>query len=263
MYRSQASPHRIGPFSTAPSGVPIACPISAPIRANRPQARTRVRQLCCKRPPSYEAIDPVDLEDGGCSGAPHFHLAGVFARRIGNERLETWLTRNWAEIVDSGDDNHYRAGTRIDWSEGLDASDPNRLAAYFGAYASGKGSKEYQHHAPENWANPNGSHGRHWGARNVTYVRAELRVSRAQLIEIQRFLRRYVASQKRTMRTKGIGGQRSRAVNRRWTLRSLVGTESGFTLLTNDGPSLAVAIARATTPHQEEPWLPGQRRPLP
>jgi hypothetical protein len=197
------------------------------------------------------------------SGAPHFHLAGVFPRRINDERLETWLTRNWAQIVDSGDPSHYRAGTRIDWSEGLDASDPNRLAAYFGAYATGKGSKEYQHHAPEGWANPNGSHGRHWGARNVEHVRAELRVSRTQLIEIQRFLRRYVASQKRTMRTKGLGGRRRRAVNRRWTLRSLVGTQSGFTLLTNDGPNLAVAIARATTPHQEEPWPPGQPRPLP
>ena len=197
------------------------------------------------------------------SGAPHFHLAGVFPTRVNGERLKIWLLRNWAEIVDAEDKAHYRAGTRVDWSDGLDASDPNRLAAYFGAYATGKGSKEYQHHAPEEWANPNGSHGRHWGARNTTQVRAEFRLSRDQLVEVQRFLRRYLAAQKRTMRSKGPTGQRSRPVNRRWKLRSLVGVEAGFTFLTNDGPNLAVALARATTPHQEEPWPRGQPRPLP
>lgn len=83
------------------------------------------------------------------------------------------------------------------------------------------------------------------------------------MIEVQRFLRRYVAAQKRTMKTRGFCGQRTRAVNRRWRLSSLKGTESGFTFLTNDGPGLALAIARAITPHEEEPWPRGQPRPLP
>jgi len=195
--------------------------------------------------------------------APHYHLAGVFPIKVKGERLTTWLSRNWYEIVDSEDPDHLKAGTRVDWSKGLYASDPNRLAAYFSAYATGNGSKEYQHHPPEGWCNDNGSVGRHWGQRNCTYVRAELRLSRDQLVEVQRFLRRYVASQKRTMRTKGITGQRSRWVNRRWTLRSLVGLESGFTLLTNDGPSLALAIARVIDDTEEERWPQGQRRPVP
>ncbi len=197
------------------------------------------------------------------SGSPHFHLCGVWPSRVNGERLETWLTRNWAEIVDSGDPRHYRAGTRVDWSDGLDASDPNRLAAYFGAYASGKGSKEYQHHAPEGWHNDNGSVGRHWGARNVTHVRAELRITRAQMIEAERFLRNYLSSQKRTARTKNLDGQRSRWVNRRWRPRSLVGTQSGFTFLSNDGAALAIDIARAITQPKENLWPPGQKRPLP
>ncbi|MCP5025811.1 MAG: hypothetical protein GY929_05960, partial [Actinomycetia bacterium] len=127
-------------------------------------------------------------------GAPHFHFAGVFPSRINGERLETWLSRNWYEIVGSGDPHHLEAGTGVDWSEGLRASDPNRLAAYFSAYSTGKGGKEYQHHPPEGWANPNGSAGRHWGYRAVEFVRAEVRLSRDQMIEVQRFLRGYVAS---------------------------------------------------------------------
>ncbi|MCP4226311.1 MAG: hypothetical protein GY773_23490, partial [Actinomycetia bacterium] len=51
-------------------------------------------------------------------GAPHFHFAGVFPTRINGERLETRLSRNWYEIVGSGDARHLKAGTGVDWSEG-------------------------------------------------------------------------------------------------------------------------------------------------
>ena len=71
--------------------------------------------------------------------------------------------------------------------------------------------------------------------------------SRDQMVEVQRYLRRYLVSQKRTKRTKGLNGQRSRFVNRRWKLRSLICVDSGFTFLTNDGPAVAMAIAKATT----------------
>ncbi|MEM9890948.1 MAG: hypothetical protein AAF962_08810 [Actinomycetota bacterium] len=240
-------------------------------------------------------------------GAPHFHMAGVFPTRIDGERLERWLSRNWFEVVGSGNPKHFEAGTRIDWSKGADASDPNRMAAYFTAYTTGENGKEYQHHPPEGWSNPNGSVGRHWGARGCTRIREELRISPAQLVEAQRFLRRYIASQKRTKRysvdrqartvtrhasgwlatytdrhgqpqartcateseawkwlaTQRPGeGRRRRSVNRRWKLASLVGTEAGFTFLTNDGPALALAVATATT-LKEETWPPGQPRPLP
>ncbi|MCP4967366.1 MAG: hypothetical protein GY926_19310 [bacterium] len=65
------------------------------------------------------------------------------------------------------------------------------------------------------------------------------------------------------MRTKGLNGQRTRAVNRRWTLCSLDGLDTGFTLLTNDGPALAIAIARAINQQEEGQWTRGERRPLP
>ena len=146
-----------------------------------------------------------------------------------------------------------------------EASDPNRLAAYFSAYTTGEGGKEYQHHPPEGWGNENGSAGRHWGYRGVELTSSEVALTRDQMIEVQRFLRRYIASQKRTMRTRGVTGQRTRPVNRRWSLSSLHGLDTGFTFLTNDGPALATAIARAIDQPQEEEqqWTPGQPRPLP
>lgn len=117
----------------------------------------------------------------------------------------------------------------------------------------------------QRWQNDNGSAGRHWGYRGVELTRAEVALTRDQMVDAQRFLRSYIKSQKRTMRTKGFNGQRSRPVNRRWRLTSLTGLDTGFTLLTNDGPALAVALARALEQHQQEEttWPPRQRRPLP
>jgi hypothetical protein len=204
-------------------------------------------------------------------GAPHLHLAGAWPTHIGTERLEEWVSRTWYDIVDSGDERHLAAGTGIDWAAGYCASDPNRMAAYFASYGTTTGrygrerSKEYQNRAPDGWVNDNGSIGRHWGYVGVTRATAEVRISRAQLVDVQRFLRRYLASQKRTHRTKGLGGQRSRPVNRRYRLPSLTGTDAGFGFLTNDGPALAIAIARATNPPTQEdtPWPKGQPRMLP
>ena len=198
--------------------------------------------------------------------APHFHLAGVFPAIVAGRRLEVWLSSAWWEVVGSGDPDHLNAGTRVDWERGLAASDPNRLACYFSSYSTKDGTKEYQHRPPPGWANDNGSVGRHWGYRNVTFVRSEVRLSYVQQVQVQRLLRGYLRAQKRTERTNLArvlnGGRRKRFVNRRYRLRSLSGPDTGCTFLTNDGPALAIAIARALEP-QGEPWANGQRRPLP
>ena len=52
-----------------------------------------------------------------------------------------------------------------------------------------------------------------------------------------------------------------RSVRRRRRTRSLVGTETGCTSFVNNGPGLAVDIARTLT--KPTPWPKGQRRPLP
>lgn len=78
-------------------------------------------------------------------------------------------------------------------------------------------------------------------------------LNREQMIEAQRFPRRYIASRKRAGGSKGRTSDRRRPVNRRWQLSSLVCLDTGFTFLTNDRPALAVAVARAIhRPDQEK-----------
>ena len=54
-----------------------------------------------------------------------------------------------------------------------------------------------------------------------------------------------------------------RKATRRYRLSSLTGgAKAGFTFLTNDGPALTIALARALDT-ERRPWTPGERRPLP
>ena len=70
--------------------------------------------------------------------APHYHLPMPLPLTIGNMAVQDWIPKAWYESVGSGDERHLRAGTRVDWSEGMRMSDANRAAAYFCGYSSGK-----------------------------------------------------------------------------------------------------------------------------
>jgi len=203
-------------------------------------------------------------------GAPHFHVLTPLPAMIGEETAREWFARNWYEVVGSGDERHLRAGTGVDWSEGLRMMDANRAAAYFTGYSAGKAdSKSYQDEAPEGWANDNGSVGRWWGVIGMETITAEARVTDRTVVESKRLLRGVLAAQKRTKRVtvrrvnRETGDIRYRRTSRRYKLSSLTGgARSGFTFLTNDGPALTIAIARALDT-ERRPWPPGERRPLP
>ncbi len=189
---------------------------------------------------------------------------------VGDEPVREWFARSWYEVVGSGDERHRKAGTGVDWSEGLRMADANRAAAYFTGYSAGKATgKSYQDEAPEGWANDNGSVGRWWGMIGMETVTAEARVTPEYVIEAKRLLRRLLASQKRTKKTttrrvdRTTGQIRYRTSNRRYRLSSLKGgAKAGFTFLTNDGPALTIALARALDPDRPS-WPRGERRPLP
>ena len=72
----------------------------------------------------------------------------------------------WAEVVDHPDPEqrrrHERAGTALDYAEGLRATDPRRVAAYFTKHGL-MAAKEYQHHVPDEWSEPGTGPGRFWG----------------------------------------------------------------------------------------------------
>ena len=203
-------------------------------------------------------------------GAPHFHVLTPLPAMIGSEPVREWFARSWYEIVASGDERHRRAGTAVDWSEGLRMQDANRAAAYFTGYSAGKATgKAYQDVAPEDWANENGSVGRWWGVIGMTATTAEARVTADDLVRTKRLLRGVLNGQKRmrkvTVRRVDLttGEISYRRVTRRYRLTSLNGgARSGFTFLTNDGPALTIAIARALDT-ERRPWTPGERRPLP
>ena len=202
-------------------------------------------------------------------GAPHLHLFGWWPWRVAGECLTRWLSLSWYEIVGSGDLKHFRAGTRVDHEQSFKMSDPNRVGNYFASYATKKGYKDYQNHAPPDWANANGSVGRYWGYVGLERLGTDVRITEANTVEVMRLLRGVLASQKRTERTKlsrngqGPNGLRLRFVSRRYRLKTLKHTNRGFTFLTNDGAQLAYDIARALALHHAEPWVAGEPRPLP
>ena len=122
-------------------------------------------------------------------GAPHLHLYGWWPRKVGDLYLIAWVSKTWYEVVGTGLREHLNAGTRVDYRQSFDMSNPLRVAFYFSGYASSKGSKEYQNEAPEGWVKDNGSVGRYWGRVGLDTILAEIPVTRADAITIERLLR--------------------------------------------------------------------------
>ncbi len=160
-------------------------------------------------------------------GAPHFHLLVLWPKTIQGELSKFWLSRTWYEVVGSGDPLHLLAGTRVNHKEALaGAVDPKRAAAYFAGYC--EKDKAYQHVAPEDWTNPNGSVGGFWGHRGLTKAVAEVALTPDTDTELRRLMRRYIRSQKRTA---------TRAVARQVQTR-LVNVDTGQTITPTEHSNL-------------------------
>lgn len=149
-------------------------------------------------------------------GAPHVH---IYCAVPTDPAFRDWLSRTWYEVVGSGDERHLRAGTGIDWGEGIRASDPKRLAVYFAGRSIGHNigkDKEYQHRVPDLWAAE--GCGRFWGYKRMERCEVEVEVERHQFVALKRLMRR-------TVKARGLNVPRSMRGNR------------GATLLANDGPA--------------------------
>lgn len=124
-------------------------------------------------------------------GAPHLHLYMV----VPSGDFRTWCSQTWADIVNHPDPveraKHARAGTRVDVMKGARASDPRRLAVYFGKHSApgGESDKEYQHKVPELWVNSGGP-GRFWGYIGLEKVSATVELSTEDFITIKRYMRK-------------------------------------------------------------------------
>jgi hypothetical protein len=199
-------------------------------------------------------------------GAPHLHLymsipRGTRVMSSGAVDFRTWCRLTWADVVGHPDAEqrrrHRLAGTRVDVMAGMKASDPKRLAVYFGKHSSPgqMGPKEYQHVVPVEWGD---SPGRFWGYIGLEKHCATVQVDAVDFIRARRILRRWSRTQTSYPllgpahshpRVTEIRVRRGREGKWRTTTRrrqlcdqgQLVG---GFTM-SNDGPAMASKLARA------------------
>lgn len=219
-------------------------------------------------------------------GAPHWHLlmippygvAGA-ARRAGARRKRAavgdglpfpqWLSATWADIVSHPDPvermRHERAGTGVDFAEGLRASDPRRVAVYFLKHGGASG-KEYQHVLPAPWRVPGRGPGRWWGYWHLSPVVAAREVPVGDAIRAARILRRWSRAQGVTRQVRvprirggairselaevvGLAGAQAVAARRpRYrSVRRPVERMSGGTgwVAVNDGAAMGSQLARA------------------
>ncbi len=186
-------------------------------------------------------------------GAPHVHLLCTpphgLSRTTG-ERFAHWLSRAWADVVDHPDPEHRRrhklAGTALDYREGLRATDPRRVAAYFCKHGMLAG-KEYQHDVPEAWQVPGCGPGRFWGVWNLARATRTLAVSPADGVQAGRIARRWARAQGRAQQTWKMRVEQStgRVRYRRSRSRVKLMTNGGRGwIAVNDGPAFASALAR-------------------
>lgn len=122
-----------------------------------PDAKTAKRHLKAWRKRLERRIGKVAVIwklEFQARGAPHFHLA-ISDPGVDRANFMPWLSRSWYEVVNSGDEKHLGAGTRLDEWRG-------NVVSYLAGYCLKK-DKEYQHNVPAGTAGV----GRWWGLWNV------------------------------------------------------------------------------------------------
>lgn len=218
----------------------------APDAAAWKSAVSRLRKRWDRR---YGAVSWVWKLEFQRRGAPHYHI--YTAVPIHREFRE-WLSRNWTECLfrvrlpENPDESNtpkrildsLRAGTGVDWKEGLRASDPRRMAVYFLKRATGhnlKAEKEYQHLVPPEWAGVDretgeaigrGGAGRFWGYLRLERLVRIVELDDVQFLAARRLFRRYTRAQGRPLKSLSTGRLQ------------------GGMLLLNDAPSFVVTLAR-------------------
>jgi hypothetical protein len=215
-------------------------------------------------------------------GAPHIHIGPVAipSGRAGESRLKSryryaigdglpfhqWLSVTWADVVSHPDpaerQRHERAGTAVDYREGLRCADPKRLAIYFSKHGAYR-HKDYQNKVPELWREQGKGPGRFWGYWGIKPCRVMVELGKREHLLISRTLRHMTERSHvwnpATRRVETVRATRQVAVTRR-RVDKLTGVVSmrrrtvtrpvrrlkyhrGFVCV-NDAPMLAVDLAR-------------------
>ncbi len=166
-------------------------------------------------------------------GAPHFHLMMVpphgraRAGRFRGLTFKAWLSAVWAYLVGAqGDDldKHRRAGTAVDYAEGLKASDPRRVANYFMKHGAAR-AKEYQHIVPDEWRGPGDGPGRFWGYWRMARTVYGVETTPATHTALARTIRRWSRAQDVTHQVDAPRYKAGRLAPRDWQVIGLAGSQ--------------------------------------
>jgi hypothetical protein len=183
-------------------------------------------------------------------GAPHLHLWTV--PPVPSSRMQEfrdWCSASWTAALFYGvnaapgeRERHLRAGTGVDFAEGLRARDPKRLGIYF-LKESGigdDGGKAYQNEAPAEWGS---EVGRFWGVLGIADATETVQLDPNDAVRLWRILRRarQASSGNRTQRAMRVdrrGVVAFRRVNRRVRPPAAAGW-----VAVNDGAATAERLA--------------------
>lgn len=136
-------------------------------------------------------------------GAPHLHLYGNAPTGLA---FREWLSQSWYDVCGSGDERHLRAGTGVDWREGIRGTDPRSVALYFLGKSVGHNlglGKEYQHVVPEAWREPGKGPGRFWGHRGLVRVEVLRELDDVMYLRLRRLVRRWAKANGRKINAAG------------------------------------------------------------
>ena len=160
-----------------------------------------------------------------------------------------WLSAAWSAVVNHPDPEqrrrHDRAGTALDYAEGLRATDPRRVAAYFTKHGL-MANKEYQHHVPPGWSEPGTGPGRFWGVWNLHRAVRTVQVKPEDDVRVGRIARRWARAQGRVQarwvqRVDQTTG-RTRYRRSRTRVRLMTNDNRGW-IAVNSGPDFATSIS--------------------
>ncbi|GAA4820404.1 hypothetical protein GCM10023201_02280 [Actinomycetospora corticicola] len=186
-------------------------------------------------------------------GAPHVHLLCTpphgTARTTG-QRFAVWLSAAWADVVAHPDPEqrrrHELAGTALDYADGLRATDPRRVAAYFTKHGL-MAAKEYQHDVPPQWAEPATGPGRFWGVWTLQRAVRTVQVTAEDGLRAGRVARRWARAQGRvqTRWVQRVRKSTGRVSHRRSRsrVRLMTNGNRGWVAI-NDAPSFVVKLSQ-------------------
>lgn len=129
-------------------------------------------------------------------GAVHFHIFTASPTSL--MEFRDWVASTWTDVVNPTPETerlkHLQAGTALDVASGATIGDARMVAVYFSKHSSANfGAKEYQNSPPEKWVRA-GSVGRFWGYWHLKPLEVEVRITRAEAIQMARVLRRWFRS---------------------------------------------------------------------